>query len=86
MAAGISESRCILVVGATAGIGRALALALHDLPSKPIVIAGGRRKERLDELTRTSDRLKGVQVDVTANRPALQAFVKDTLSTYPDVC
>lgn len=85
MSVGISECRCILVIGATAGIGRALALAIHDLPSKPDVIVGGRRKERLDELTKTSDRIKGVQVDVSANRATLQAFVKDTISAYPDV-
>ena len=60
MAIGISECRCILIIGATAGIGRALALALLDLPSKPTVIIGGRRKERLDELTKTSDRIKGI--------------------------
>ena len=68
MTVGISECRCILVIGATAGIGRALALALHDLPSKPNVIVGGRRQERLDELTKTSDRIKGVLVDVTSKR------------------
>ena len=85
MAIGISECRCILIIGATAGIGRALALALHDLPSKPTVIIGGRRKERLDELTKTSDRIKGIQVDVTAGFTTLQGFVDNTISKYPDV-
>ena len=86
MTVGISECRCILVIGATAGIGRALALALHDLPSKPNVIVGGRRQERLDELTKTSDRIKGVLVDVTSKRDVLRAFVKGVLNAYPDVC
>ncbi|CAL1695386.1 unnamed protein product [Somion occarium] len=85
MVVGIIESRCVLVLGATSGIGRSLALALHDLPSKPTVIVGGRRQERLDELAKTSDRIKGVQVDVTAGREALRGFVKDTLATYPDL-
>lgn len=40
----------ILVIGSTACLGRALALSILDLPSKPTVIVCGRRKERLDEL------------------------------------
>jgi len=45
----IEESKCI-VTGATAGIGRVLALALARLSSKPQVIATGRRQDRLNKL------------------------------------
>ncbi|KAH7915912.1 hypothetical protein BJ138DRAFT_1132321 [Hygrophoropsis aurantiaca] len=44
------HSTYILVIGSTACLGRALALSILDLPSKPTVIVCGRRKERLDEL------------------------------------
>ena len=43
----VEESKCILVTGATAGIGRVLALALARLSSKPQVIATGRRQDEL---------------------------------------
>jgi len=45
----IEESKCI-VTGATAGIGRVLALALARLSSKSQVIATGRRQDRLNKL------------------------------------
>ena len=41
----IADAECILVAVATAGIGHALQLALHDLQSKPTVIVAGRRQE-----------------------------------------
>jgi len=85
----ITESKCVLVIGSTAGIGRSLALAILDLPSKPTVIVCGRRKERLDELVAsygTSGRLKSVTLDVLAERDVLQASIQEIISTYPDVC
>jgi NADP-dependent 3-hydroxy acid dehydrogenase YdfG len=42
-----SPFKCVLLIGATAGIGRALADRLIEEGSK--VIAVGRRKDRLDE-------------------------------------
>ncbi|GJE85776.1 NAD(P)-binding protein [Phanerochaete sordida] len=81
----IRDAKCILVVGATAGIGRALALAIHDLPSRPTVIAAGRRQERLDELAQTGDRVKTARVDLTSGRAALKQFVDEMLATYPDL-
>lgn len=83
--ANIQDAKCVLVVGATAGIGRALALAIHGLPSEPVVIVAGRRQDRLDELTNRSERIKGVRVDLTSGRETLRAFVEDTVSKYPDV-
>lgn len=82
---GIADSKCVLVIGATAGIGRALALAVHGLPSQPTVILAGRRQERLDELSKLGDRLKTVRFDVNASREELKGFVQDITSKYPDV-
>jgi short-subunit dehydrogenase involved in D-alanine esterification of teichoic acids len=85
----ITDSKCILVIGSTAGIGRALALAILDLPSKPTVIVCGRRKERLDELVASygaTGRLKSVVLDVLAERSTLKASIQGIINTYPDVC
>ena len=85
----ISDSKCVLVVGSTAGIGRALALAILDLPSKPTVIVCGRRKERLDELVAShgaNGRLKSVTLDVLAERDALRISIQEVVNTYPDAC
>ena len=81
----ISQAKCVLVVGATSGIGRALALAIHDLPSKPTVIVSGRRQDRLDELAKSSDRIKAARVDLLAGRESLKAFADEVTATYPDV-
>ncbi len=83
---GIKDAKCVLVIGATAGIGRALALAIHDLDSKPTVIAAGRRQERLDELAARSDRIKTARVDINATHDKLKQFVDDVVAKYPDVC
>ncbi|TFK89630.1 NAD(P)-binding protein [Polyporus arcularius HHB13444] len=82
---GIKDAKCVLVIGATAGIGRALALAIHDLDSKPTVIAAGRRQERLDELAAKSDRIKTARVDINATHDKLKQFVDDVVAKYPDV-
>lgn len=84
----ITDSRCILVIGSTAGIGRALALAILDLPSKPTVIVCGRRKERLDELVAShgaAGRLKSITLDVLAERNALKVSIQEIVNAYPDV-
>jgi len=79
----ISDSKCVLVVGATAGIGRSLALAILNLPSKPTVLVSGRRKDRLDELTKAHDRLEGIQMDIDTDRQTLKKTVDDILAKYP---
>lgn len=84
-AANINDAKCIFIVGATAGIGRALALAIHDLPSKPTVIVSGRRKERLDELCQKFTRFKAAQVDLAVGRDTLKKYVDELVSTYPQV-
>lgn len=78
----ISDSRCVLVTGATAGIGRALAYAISDLPSKPRVIAAGRRQDRLDELTSKMDT---IQINFDTDKETIKKFVDDTIAKYPDV-
>ncbi|KAG1773129.1 hypothetical protein EDD22DRAFT_767489 [Suillus occidentalis] len=84
----ISDCKCVLVVGSTAGIGRSLALAILDLPSQPTVIVCGRRKERLDELVASHNatgRLKSVTLDVLSERNALKSSIEDIVNTYPDL-
>jgi short-subunit dehydrogenase involved in D-alanine esterification of teichoic acids len=80
---GIEDSKTILLIGGTSGIGQALAYALLDLPSKPTVIVGGRRQQRLDEMKR--ERLETVQVDISVGAPELKTFVDTTLAKFPDV-
>ena len=81
----IADAKCILVLGATAGIGRELAIAIHDLPSKPTVIVAGRRQNRLDELSHAHKRMHSVCFDISGDRKVLEQFVKSILKEYPDV-
>jgi NADP-dependent 3-hydroxy acid dehydrogenase YdfG len=82
----INDSKCVLVIGATAGIGRALALAIHKLPTNPVVIVAGRRQERLDELVKQGDgRIHGVQVDVTKPAEELKKYVDGIIAKFPNV-
>lgn len=57
--------KCVLVVGATAGIGKAMADRLIHEGSK--VVAVGRRKERLDDFVRQHGPAKAgkVQFDIS---------------------
>ncbi|KAG6850809.1 hypothetical protein H0H93_008112 [Arthromyces matolae] len=79
----INDSKCILVTGATSGIGRALALALAALPSHPKVIAAGRRQNRLDELAKSN--LHTIQADLDTDAKGLAAFVDKVLKEHPDL-
>ncbi|GBE86588.1 hypothetical protein BKA93DRAFT_733071 [Sparassis latifolia] len=81
----ISDCKCVLVVGATSGIGRSLALAIHALPSEPTVIVAGRRQDRLEQLAKEGARIRTLQLDVTAPRDALKSAVQRVVSTYPDL-
>ncbi|THU94842.1 NAD(P)-binding protein [Dendrothele bispora CBS 962.96] len=79
----ILDSKCILVTGATAGIGRALALETAKLPSKPKVIGCGRRQDRLDQLSEAG--IEGMQLDVNADKETLKKFVDDLVNKNPDL-
>jgi len=79
----IADSKCVLIIGATAGIGQALARALVDLPSKPKVIVNGRRQERLDELQKEG--FETIKFDVNTDRPNLKHFVDTVVGRYPEL-
>lgn len=81
---GIEDSRCILVTGATSGIGRSLALSIAQLPSEPTVIAVGRRQERLDDLAKLN--LRPIKFDVNTDQDAIKTFVDRVVEENPDVC
>lgn len=83
---GIKDAKTILIIGATAGIGRSLAYAIHDLPTKPTVIVAGRRQERIDEITKTSERFGGITVDLLSGRESLKKFADDVVAKWPEVC
>jgi NADPH:quinone reductase-like Zn-dependent oxidoreductase len=57
--------KCVLVIGATSGIGRGLAEKIIGNGGK--VIAVGRRQENLDELVRKhgENRVSGIRFDIT---------------------
>lgn len=80
----IDESKCILVTGSTSGIGRALALRLATLPTKPRVIAAGKRNERLQEVAKAG--LETVVMDVDTDNATLKKFAESVVQQYPDVC
>ncbi|KAJ8494617.1 hypothetical protein ONZ51_g2202 [Trametes cubensis] len=82
---GIKDAKCVLVLGATSGIGRALALAIHDLGTRPTVIVAGRRQERLDELAKQGERIKTARVDINTSENELRGFVQETLSKFPEL-
>lgn len=80
----IDDSMCVLVTGATSGIGRSLALDIAQLPSRPQVIAAGRRKERLDELAKV-DNVFPVALDVASDFATLKKTVDDVVVRFSDV-
>lgn len=78
--------KCVVVTGATTkGLGRALALALHDLPHKPKIIVTGRQQDKLDELASSSDRLYGKRLDQLASKEDLQRWVLRLLNEHQDI-
>ena len=79
----INESKCVLVTGATSGIGRALALAISSLQSKPKVIGTGRRPERLKELEDAG--IETARLELDAEPKKLKKDVQDLIEKYPEV-
>ncbi|KAJ3995125.1 hypothetical protein F5050DRAFT_1808975 [Lentinula boryana] len=83
MAPSIDNSKCVLVTGATSGIGRALALAIAALPSHPKVIGVGRRKDRLAGLKDAG--IDAEEFDVNADRVKTKDFVEEMIQKYPEI-
>ena len=79
----IDDARCILITGATSGIGKSLALALKALPSAPRVIGTGRRKERLAELEKAG--IETLEFDLNADAVSVQKAADSWIEKYPEV-
>ena len=84
----INDSKCVLVVGATSGIGRALASSILALPSNPTVVVAGRRQERLDAFTEENaktGRVGSVNMNMDSDGQTLKKTVQEILTKYPQV-
>lgn len=76
----MTESKTVLVTGASSGIGEAVALALAAEGHQ--VVAGARREDRLAELARRSGgRVDTHRLDVT-DRDDVTAFVDAAVATH----
>ncbi|KAI2616961.1 putative short-chain dehydrogenase/oxidoreductase [Hypomontagnella submonticulosa] len=71
-----------LIIGATSGIGEALAAKLHGEDTS--VIVTGRRRERLDAFTSAHPGSAGVAVDITALGD-IPAFAASITQQHPDI-
>ncbi|WP_369029617.1 SDR family oxidoreductase [Streptomyces adonidis] len=72
----------ILITGGTSGIGRGLAVRLHEAGNK--VIVAGRRKELLDEITAEHQGIDGLVLDVAD--PESIARARETVAaSYPEL-
>ncbi len=72
----------IFIPGSTSGIGRALAVALHDKGNT--VIAGGRRQVELDRLSQEYPGIDTVVID-TADRASITAAAATVLAGHPEL-
>lgn len=84
----INDSKCVLIVGATSGIGRALASSILALPSNPTVVVAGRRQERLDEFTKENaetGRVGSINMNIDSDGESLKKTVEEVLGKYPKV-
>ncbi|KAI1766937.1 NAD(P)-binding protein [Hypoxylon sp. FL1150] len=76
--------KTVLLVGATSGIG--LALAERMIENGVFVIAVGRRKDRLDAFVSKhgSDKAAGSQFDIT-QLDQIESWAKEITTTYPNI-
>jgi uncharacterized oxidoreductase len=72
----------IFIPGSTSGLGRSLAIALHEKGNK--VIAGGRRTELLEQIAAEHPGIDTVRID-TADAASIEAAAKEVLAKYPDL-
>ncbi|KAL0954388.1 hypothetical protein HGRIS_003372 [Hohenbuehelia grisea] len=79
----IANSKCILVTGATSGIGRALSLKFKELPSQPQIIVTGWRQDQLNELA--SQGFEAVRIDFQKEKEQLKKNLHALVERYPDL-
>ena len=73
----------VLVLGATSGIGWALASKLVENGTS--VIVTGRRQEKLDEfVSQHKDKSEAIQFDIT-QLDKIPKFVEDVMKAHPDI-
>ncbi|WP_312428161.1 SDR family NAD(P)-dependent oxidoreductase [Achromobacter sp.] len=72
----------IFITGGTSGIGRALAVAFHDLGNK--VIIAGRRQALLDEIASAHPGIEGIQLDIS-DAQDIDRVAKTLIAKYPSL-
>ncbi|MEV1333756.1 SDR family NAD(P)-dependent oxidoreductase [Micromonospora costi] len=76
------KGNTILMAGGTSGIGRALAVRLHEAGNK--VIIAGRRRELLDEIAAEHPGIEGEVFDVT-DPASIRRLAATVTATHPDL-
>ncbi|KAK7957725.1 oxidoreductase- short-chain dehydrogenase/reductase family [Apiospora saccharicola] len=76
--------KTVLIIGATSGIGAAMAEKLVTEGSKVIVC--GRRQDRIDQFVNRhgSDKASGIKVDIT-DHGSIDEFVAKAIAEYPSL-
>jgi uncharacterized oxidoreductase len=75
-----TKGNTIFITGGTSGIGRAIAVAFHQLGNQ--VIISGRRKALLDEVTKANPGMKSVELDIQ-NPRQIKAVAEQLSKDFP---